>query len=80
MGLCAPHPTEWEEGEGWELAPQRLNKEAPDEALKANPHSPASSLLSFISISSQLRADLDPPSIRATAAATSVLCADPYQE
>lgn len=45
------------EGEGWELAPQTLNKEAPDEALKANPHSPAPSLFSFISMGSQLRAD-----------------------
>lgn len=78
MGLYAPHPIEREEGEGWELAPQRLNKETPDEALKANPHSPASSLLSFISMGSQLRANPDPPSITATA--TSVLCADPYQE
>lgn len=68
------------EGEGWELAPQRLNKEAPDGALKANPHFPAPSLFSFISVGSQLRADPDPPSTRATAAATSVLCADPYQE
>lgn len=63
VGLCAPHPTQWEEGEGWEQAPQRLNKEAPEEALKGDPHFPAPSLFSFISMGSQHRGDPDPPSL-----------------